>query len=81
MGRLRHAPAKRSPLAMAKAAGAVIAWLAIWQIVAWAIGNPWLLSGPVETLVAWGDLALTQGFWQAVARSSCASRSALPSRS
>lgn len=54
---------------MAKAAGAVIAWLAIWQIVAWAIGNPWLLSGPVETLVAWGNLALTQGFWQAVARS------------
>ena len=60
---------KRSPIAVAKTVGAVIAWLVIWQLAAWLIGNPWLLSGPAETLVAWGELALTADFWLAVAHS------------
>lgn len=59
----------RSFSAFAKAAFAIIAWLVIWQLVALAVANPWLLSGPVETLVAWGNLALTADFWQAVGRS------------
>lgn len=65
----RPARERRSPAAIAKTVAAVAAWLVIWQLVAMAIGNPWLLSGPVETIVAWGDLAVTGRFWEAVLHS------------
>ena len=60
---------RRSPATLAKGALAIIVWLVIWQLVAVALGNPWLLSGPVETAQTWGQLVLTASFWQAVASS------------
>ena len=60
---------RRSPATLAKGALAIVAWLVIWQLIAVVLGNPWLLSGPVETTRTWGQLALTAGFWQAVASS------------
>ena len=69
MGNDRQTRNRRSPAAFAKGALAIIVWLVIWQLVAVALGNPWLLSGPVETAQTWGQLVLTASFWQAVASS------------
>lgn len=69
MGNDHQTRNRRSPAAFAKGALAIIAWLVIWQLIAVALGNPWLLSGPVETARTWGQLVLTAGFWQAVASS------------
>lgn len=69
MGNDRRIRNRRSPAAFAQGALAIIAWLVIWQLIAVALANPWLLSGPVETARTWGQLVLTAGFWQAVASS------------
>lgn len=69
MGNDHQTRNRRSPAAFAKRALAIIAWLVIWQLIAVALGNPWLLSGPVETARTWGQLALTTSFWQAIASS------------
>lgn len=69
MGNDHQTRNRRSPAAFVKRALAVIAWLVIWQLIAVALGNPWLLSGPVETAQTWGQLVLTASFWQAVASS------------
>lgn len=69
MGNDHQTRNRRSPATFVKRALAVIAWLVIWQLIAVALGNPWLLSGPVETAQTWGQLVLTASFWQAVASS------------
>lgn len=69
MGNDHQTRNRRSPAAFAKRALAIIAWLVIWQLIAVALGNPWLLSGPVETAQTWGQLVLTASFWQAIASS------------
>lgn len=69
MGNDHQTRNRRSPAAFAKRALAIIAWLVIWQLIAVALGNPWLLSGPVETARTWGQLVLTASFWQAIASS------------
>lgn len=69
MGNDHQTRNRRSPAAFAKRALAIIAWLVIWQLIAVALGNPWLLSGPVETTQTWGQLVLTASFWQAIASS------------
>lgn len=63
----RRPDGKRRAIALSKSLLAIVAWLAIWQLVAFALANPWLLSGPLETLVAWGEFALTTEFWQTIA--------------
>lgn len=67
MGNDHQTRNRHSPATFAKGALAVIAWLVIWQLIAVALGNPWLLSGPIETTRTWGQLVLTASFWQAVA--------------
>lgn len=69
MGNDHQTRNRRSPAAFAQGALAIIAWLVIWQLIAVALGNPWLLSGPIETAQTWGQLVLTASFWQAVASS------------
>lgn len=69
MGNDHQTRNRPSPAAFAKGALAIIAWLVIWQLIAVALGNPWLLSGPIETARTWGQLVLTTSFWQAVASS------------
>ena len=69
MGNDHQTRNRHSPAAFAKGALAIIAWLAIWQLIAVALGNPWLLSGPIETARTWGQLVLAASFWQAVASS------------
>lgn len=69
MGNDHQTRNRRSPAAFAKRALTIIAWLVIWQLIAVALGNPWLLSGPVETTQTWGQLVLTASFWQAIASS------------
>lgn len=59
----------RSLPGVAKSALAVIAWLAIWQVAALALANPWLLSSPLDTLAVWANLILTVRFWEAVIHS------------
>ena len=49
MGNDHQTRNRRSPAAFAQGALAIIAWLVIWQLIAVALGNPWLLSGPAET--------------------------------
>lgn len=69
MGNDHQTRNRRSPAAFAQGALAIIAWLVIWQLIAVALGNPWLLSGPAETAQTWGQLVLTASFWQAIASS------------
>lgn len=47
----------------------IAAWLVIWHIVSVAAHNPWLIAGPVDTLIAWADLAGSTAFWLSVAHS------------
>ena len=48
----------------------VIAWLLIWQLVAFIIHNKILLAGPLETLNALIGLSQTSDFWESIAESS-----------
>ena len=48
----------------------VIAWLLIWQLVAFIIHNKILLAGPIETLKALISLSQTSDFWESIAVSS-----------
>ena len=54
---------------------AVLVWLAVWQAAAMALAALWphghlLLASPIEALIRLVQLAVTAGFWQAVAASS-----------
>lgn len=46
---------------------AVIAWLVIWQVAAWALGNGLLLPGPIDVALRLVEDAATTMFWQRVA--------------
>lgn len=50
-------------------AGIVIAWLAIWQVAALAIGNELLFCGPADVLAALAHGVTQAAFWMAVALS------------
>ena len=41
-------------------------WLAVWQGLAWMVGNAIFLAGPAETLAALARLVPTAAFWRAV---------------
>lgn len=62
-------PAKHSAKSITLTALAVVIWLLVWQFASIAIGNTWLLSGPLDTLTAWFSLLCTIDFWEAVAHS------------
>ncbi len=47
----------------------VIAWLCIWQLVAFIIHNKILLAGPIETLKALLTLSQSADFWGSIAES------------
>ena len=47
----------------------VLAWLFIWQLVAFIIHNKILLAGPIETLKALINLSQTEDFWESIAQS------------
>ena len=52
-------------------AWAVAFWLIVWQLGAMALHQSILLVSPVQVLVRLTQLAVTAGFWQAVAYSLC----------
>lgn len=41
----------------------VLAWIVIWQIVDWIIGNDILFAGPIETLISLSGNIVTSQFW------------------
>ena len=41
-------------------------WIGVWWLIAWAVGLPKLLPGPVETARALARLAGTGDFWRSV---------------
>ena len=41
-------------------------WLAVWQLVSTAVGQPILLASPTATLARLGALALTADFWRSL---------------
>lgn len=47
----------------------VIAWLCIWQLVAFIIHNKILLAGPIETLKALLTMSQSADFWGSIAES------------
>lgn len=51
----------------ARLVASVAAWLLVWQLVAWAVGNELLLAGPLETLQALGRLVAEGELWGKVA--------------
>ena len=53
----------RRPLRLALAA---LFWVAVWQIVAMAVGQGILLASPVDTLLRLAELIQTGGFWRSV---------------
>ena len=53
----------RRPLRLALAA---LFWVAVWQIVAMAVGQGILLASPVDTLLRLAELVQTGGFWRSV---------------
>lgn len=52
----------RMPTAL-KRLGAIGAWLILWQLASWAIGNPLLFCGPVEALEALLHDVITPASW------------------
>ena len=44
-------------------------WLAVWQAVAWLVGRPIFLVGPLETVQAFFRLLGQAAFWQSVVSS------------
>lgn len=47
-------------------AAAVLGWLALWQLAAWVVGRPLLLSGPVDAAASLVSLASTGAYWASV---------------
>ena len=45
---------------------AIVAWLVVWQIAAWAVGHEVLLVSPVDAAVRLVELLPTGGFWVSV---------------
>lgn len=41
-------------------------WIAVWQVLAWAIGNQILLAGPIDVLATLARDCVTPAFWGAV---------------
>lgn len=54
---------------MFRKAGILLFWLAVWQILAMAVGNSLLLVTPIETLYRLAELAGQISFWEAAAGS------------
>lgn len=54
---------------MFRKAGILLFWLAVWQILAMAVGNSILLVTPIETLCRLAELAGKMAFWEAAAGS------------
>lgn len=50
--------------------GAVLFWLAVWQLAAMAVGHEVLLASPMQALRALARLAPTAEFWRRIAFSS-----------
>ena len=44
-------------------------WLAVWQVVAWAVGQEILLASPVSVAQRLAELVFTSGFWGTVGHS------------
>jgi NitT/TauT family transport system permease protein len=44
----------------------ILAWLVVWQLVAWAVRSEVLLASPWNSLIALIRLAPTAGFWLAI---------------
>ena len=47
-------------------AGAIIFWIAVWQIAAMAVGKSLLLASPVEVVERLASLVQKQEFWQSI---------------
>ncbi|MDE6516985.1 MAG: nitrate ABC transporter permease, partial [Acetatifactor sp.] len=45
------------------------AWLLVWQLAAWLVGNRILLVGPLKTLQALGKQIVRGSFWLTVGTS------------
>ncbi len=45
----------------------LIFWLAVWQVLAMAVGKPLLLPAPLDVVARMGELILTGSFWRTVA--------------
>lgn len=45
---------------------ALIAWIVIWAVIAWAIGSPVILASPAETATALFRGVLTGAFWMSI---------------
>lgn len=60
------APAHGPGAARRARAAAVLCWLALWQLAAWAVGRPLLLSGPVDAAASLVSLASTGAYWASV---------------
>ena len=44
-------------------------WLLVWQVVAWAVGQEFLLASPVSVARRLAELVVTGGFWATVGHS------------
>ena len=54
---------------VARRGAIVLAWLALWQLAALAVGNALLLCGPAEAAAALARNLADPAFWTATARS------------
>lgn len=61
-----HNNGKKPPSGALWRWGAVVFWLAVWQLGAMALGQPLLLPSPATVAVRLGQLAVTSPFWQVV---------------
>lgn len=43
---------------------ALVFWVLMWQLAAWAMGNPLLLPGPVQVAKCLASMLLESSFWQ-----------------
>ena len=73
-GRERHEPGRGTRLghglgpswlraSWLRTAVAVVAWLAVWQVAAWAVGHQVLLVSPAQAVARLGQLLATPVFW------------------
>lgn len=53
-------------LSLARKAVAVIAWIAIWEILSLVVDNEFMLASPIDSIAALFSLAQTSGFWVAI---------------
>ena len=45
----------------------IVCWIALWALIALAVGTPVVLANPLEVVVAWGQALATPAFWMSIA--------------